>query len=109
MSWFRGEEKSIPVWVVEDQLSAMRLWQYGLTAVALLGTHISHERAVEIKSVSDDVFLALDKDATAKSIGYASTFRYVLNTKVVALSKDVKDMDSNELSNLLKTGCSEWS
>lgn len=87
--------------MVEDQFSAMRLWQEGLSAVALLGTHINHERAVEISSVSSDVFLALDKDATAKSIGYAAQFRYAFNAKVVALSKDIKDMGQEELKEFL--------
>ena len=89
------------VWVVEDQFSAMRLWQHGLSAVALLGTHINHERAVEISSVSNDVFLALDKDATAKAIEYATKFRYAFNAKVVALTRDIKDQTEEELKELI--------
>jgi DNA primase len=89
------------VWITEDQFSAMRLWQEGITAVALLGTHINHERAVEISSVSRDVFIALDKDATAKAIQHATQYRYAFDAKVVALTKDVKDMGREELKEFL--------
>jgi DNA primase len=89
------------VWVVEDQWSAMRLWQEGVSAVALLGTHINHERAVEISSVSRDVLIALDKDATARAIQYATQYRYAFNAKVIALEKDIKDTSIEELKQLI--------
>lgn len=87
--------------MVEDQFSAMRLWQEGVSAVALLGTHINHERAVELSSVTRNVVIALDKDATNKAIAHAAQFRYALDAKVVALTKDVKDLDEKELKELL--------
>ncbi len=94
---------SSQIWVVEDQFSAMRLWQESCVAVALLGTHLNHERAIEISSVNPDrVIIALDKDATAKAVGYAQQFRYALNLQVVALSQDIKDLDEESLKELIK-------
>jgi hypothetical protein len=108
MSWFRAPEvgrllEHPLAWVVEDQFSAMRLWQEDVTAVALLGTHLNHERAIEISSVNPDrVIIALDKDATAKAVGYAQQFRYALNLQVVALRQDIKDLDEESLKELIK-------
>lgn len=102
LSWFRvSPEREQRVWVVEDQFSAIRLWQEDITAVALLGTGMNHGQAIEISSVSRDVFIALDKDATAKAIQHATQYRYAFNAKVVALSKDVKDMAREELKEFL--------
>lgn len=83
----------------------MRLWQEGLSAVALLGTHLNHSRVVEIGSVAGHapVLLALDRDATNKSVEYAATFRYALNLRVVALTKDIKDMNAEELNEVIRS------
>lgn len=79
--------------IVEDQISAMRCWQLGYDAVALLGADITAERAQEIESrrfPQSSVFLALDGDMWAKACSYAKQLSWI--SKVVMLEDDIKDM-----------------
>ena len=82
--------------LVEDQASAMRLWQIGVTGVALMGTSISNDKAEEIKMMAGTVrrvHLCLDADATDKTVGYLKRFPWMVGHR---LTKDFKnDTDEN--------------
>lgn len=87
--------------VVEDQLSAIRSSVY-LTSVALLGTHLNIERAVEIKKHSKGrVFLALDADAWNKTVEYVAEFRWLLDLIPIKLGKDLKNLNEQELKEFI--------
>lgn len=82
--------------LVEDQLSAMRLWQLGYNAVALLGASVSDERAVEIeRNQVVPVWLALDADAFAAGCMAAKRRHWI--DRVVLLERDIKDITDEEI------------
>lgn len=88
--------------VVEDQFSAIRASDY-LNAVALLGTHLDDIRAEEIKaSKLSPIYLALDKDAWNKTIKYCIQYRSMLGLIPLRLEKDIKNMTTEELDQLMK-------
>lgn len=80
------------VWLVEDQISALKLAAKGIRAVALLGTNITLEALSEIQKQAESVVIALDADATAKAFRlarkYGSAFK---SCQVKILTKDIKD------------------
>jgi len=82
--------------IVEDQLSAMRCWQLGYTAVALLGVNLNSDKAAEIRSTCADMrtLLALDADAFSKALGYAKKYSWL---QPVRLEKDLKDSSDAEI------------
>lgn len=102
ISWYRVPRPSAPQWsdviLVEDQMSAIKLADHGYNACALLGTSLNAEAVAEIQSVSKDIKLALDADATATAFKLArkwqSAFRSCI---VVVLTRDVKDMSTGEI------------
>lgn len=89
------------VLVVEDQLSAIRASEY-VPTVALLGTHLSWDRVIELAAYTDKVYLALDKDATTKSFEYQKKFGTFLPIVVVPLEKDLKNLAPDQLIDKLK-------
>ncbi len=91
-----------PVLIVEDQLSAIRASKY-ITAVALLGTHISDHKLSEIKKTgTSSVVLALDEDATSKSAGYVTRLSGLFDrVRMRYLKKDLKDCTDEELVDVL--------
>lgn len=83
--------------VVEDAYSALRASKY-MTGVALLGTHLNVERVEAIKDIrAEQVKLALDADMAHKTIKYVRQYRNVLPMHPVLLSKDLKNMNEEEL------------
>jgi hypothetical protein len=83
--------------IVEDQLSAMRLWQLGIASVALLGTNLSRRKYREIMEVSGGgrpPILALDKDAFKGAVGYARKFGKIT---LALLERDIKDISDDEI------------
>lgn len=100
ISWFTNRDTD-KVIIVEDQFSAIRASHY-LTSVALLGTNLNEERLYEIRRTKPTkVYLALDPDAFAVSVKYATRFRSLLPMTLVKLPKDVKDMAHEELEELI--------
>lgn len=86
------------VTVVEDIPSAFRLADAGIRAVALCGTHVSSDAAIELASNTDSIRWALDKDATRKAVEHCRDFRYMFrHSSVALLPKDVKDMTRQEV------------
>lgn len=82
--------------LVEDQLSAMRAWQLGWNAVALLGAEVSIDRAVELtKHASPPIVLALDADAFSEACHIAKRHSWI--DRVVLLRDDIKDASDAEI------------
>lgn len=110
MAWYLRPEVAIQntegkcntVVLVEDMVSALKASRFYPTA-ALLGTFINPSMLLEILSVSDNIVICLDKDATQKAYEYSEQFAVYGNFRTVPLSKgiDIKDMNEEELG--------EWS
>jgi hypothetical protein len=82
-----------PIVVVEDWVSAEKVSQVAI-GVALNGTHMGMDAACEIAehSLSRPVIFALDRDAFAKSVQYASKYGGMFKNRprVWRLDKDLK-------------------
>jgi hypothetical protein len=103
IGWY-GDPIVLPtVVIVEDHWSAMRLSQdchLQVRPVALMGTHLSLDGAMEIAKERPAVVIwALDKDATASAFrqsgGHALGFG--CKSLVIPIHKDLKDMHDEEL------------
>lgn len=96
LAWYREIDRTHLV-VVEDTLSAIRCWQLGYTACALLGATISPDKWQEIYGVSKgctgNILLALDRDKFSEAVGYAK--KYPLQP--VLLDADLKDCTDDEI------------
>jgi hypothetical protein len=94
LAWYSYPASDIVL--VEDQISAMRLWQIGYTGVALMGTSISTDKAEEIKMMAGTlrkVRLCLDADATDRTLSYLKRFPWMVGHR---LERDFKnDTDEN--------------
>lgn len=90
--------------VVEDQISAIRVWQLGIPAVALLGTHMNMRRIRAIQRIgTDGVVIALDEDATDKAFAMAQRWSLAFKScRVAMLDTDIKDMDDEEIIDILQ-------
>lgn len=94
--------------LVEDQISAVRM-AAKLNTVALLGTVLSLDKVNEIvteftsKREDSFVIMCLDKDATTKAIQYRKHYGLALRNFIpIFLSKDIKDMQFVEFTDLVK-------
>lgn len=87
--WYSVEDNSRVV-LVEDMFSAQKLQQSGIPCACLLGTHLGLDKVREILTQTDQVSLALDKDAYSKSIGYAVQYKHLLDFRVWKLERDLK-------------------
>jgi hypothetical protein len=88
--------------IVEDCLSAMRLWRLQFTAVALLGTSLSPAKLEEIKAVTGSrkkIVVALDGDAAAKAVSWTRAKH--ANLHPVKLWRDIKDSTDDEIKAVL--------
>ena len=84
--------------MVEDVPSAFRLAAAGERAVALCGTHVSADAAMELAAHTNKVRWALDRDATRKAVEHCRAFRYMFSeSRTALLDKDVKDMTEAEV------------
>lgn len=106
LAWFlANQSEHNPLYIVEDIYSALRLWQAGVHAVALIGTHLNTDRVREIglmaKALDVQPFLALDLDAFGLSVKYAIEYRDMCRMTATKINKDVKDMSEQELNDFL--------
>lgn len=99
-SWYRpiGRPAVPNTVLVEDIPSAIRASEY-MTAVALLGTNVPKDAAMEIaEHKRGRIIVALDADATAQAIRLAADNALLWGDVGVAiLTKDLKDMTEEEL------------
>jgi hypothetical protein len=101
-AWFVNEHPHDMV-VVEDVLSAMRCYQLGYVAIALLGTNLSRAKEREIVecAAGDKVLLALDNDAFGRAIKVAQRNpRFI----PILLDRDLKDITDEEILEVLEVG-----
>lgn len=76
--------------LVEDVFSAMKVARQ-FVCVALLGTHVTIENLFELLRYSDNIIVALDKDATKLALDYKQKFRFLApQMQVAILEKDLK-------------------
>ena len=92
-----------PIILVEDQLSACKLAGLGYSAIALLGTNLSTAKFGHMRGVimGRRILLALDNDATDKSLRYASKYAHLARITPVLLEEDIKTMDNEEIHELM--------
>jgi len=97
-----GDHKTAePLWIVEDTPSAIRLARY-VPSCALLGTYMTDAALGLIKQRWSNVVMALDNDATHKAIAMQKNLSLLFgNFRVQQLSKDVKDLNEEELVELI--------
>lgn len=113
-SWYHTQSRTggydKGVFLVEDQLSAMRLIEYfeaelpsdSASAVALLGTGVNASKVAEIQRQKPcRVSICLDKDATGAAFAMARKWGQAFNhTRVIVLEKDIKDCSDDEIAEL---------
>lgn len=101
MSWYKTTPYA-PTVVVEDIPSAIRASKY-VNAVTLLGTGVGILRAQEIaKYATRPIIVALDEDATNLSFRWAHKYSLLWgDVRVLPLSKDLKNMNQEELQRIL--------
>ena len=100
-SWYKTTPGA-PTVLVEDIPSAVRASMY-VNSVALLGTGIGADRALEIAEYAPKpIVVALDQDATAMSFRWARKYSLMWeDVKVLPLTRDMKNMTEDELCELL--------
>lgn len=102
LSWTPTGDFYDGVWLVEDQISAWKLWDVAsVRAVALLGTDLSAEKVAEIQKHANHVTIALDADATAKAFILARKWGAAFQScRVWILTRDIKDMSAKDIQRM---------
>lgn len=98
LGWFWTEaSKPERIVVVEDVFSAMRVARHYF-GIALLGTNMSRDDLFEILKGSDNIVLALDRDATTKALEYQAKYKFIApQMQVAILEKDLKSCTDLEI------------
>jgi hypothetical protein len=101
-SFYLHDNDKHGIWIVEDQISAIRANKY-VNSCALLGSHMQESLVMCLKNNGfKHITLALDKDAFAKSLIYQKKFNAMFNSfKVCKLEKDIKNMSPSDLDVLM--------
>lgn len=90
-----------PVVIVEDYMSAARLWTEGFYAVALGGTHIQDKAIVELAERFRHVRVVLDEDAWNKCVSMSHQLGpFFQRCFPVPIPCDPKDMDGYKMKEL---------
>jgi len=84
--------------LVEDAISAAAV-SHIADGLAILGTHIP-DHFIDILYSYDYLVIALDADATGKSIDYQQYLNTFVPTRIVVLKKDLKDMTREQIDDL---------
>lgn len=75
----------------------------GFRSVSLMGTNLNLDKLLDLLRVSESIVLALDRDATDKSVKYAK--RYALlapGMKVLPLERDLKYEDTTTIRKMVE-------
>lgn len=107
--WYRYGNSSLPFYcgssstaiVLEDCASACSVSALA-TGVALLGTNLL-EPHIEMLRRYERVFVALDKDATDKAVSMVKVLCRQVPTKLMVLSRDLKNLTKEELDDFLRS------
>lgn len=94
------KHKHTDVVLVEDCASACNA-SLIMDSIALLGTTLKSEHIDEVLKY-ENIFIALDEDATTKSIKIYDTLSLLRACKIIPLKKDLKYCTIYELERLLK-------
>lgn len=95
--------------IVEDCLSALKVQSTGAYSFALLGTHLDHERAYEIRSVSPHLVLALDKGTLVLALEYRNKFADLFDKITIwTLDKDLKYVTRERIGRALADGKTDF-
>jgi hypothetical protein len=86
--------------VVEDCASSCAISNL-TTGMALLGTNLLPEHVCLLQNYRK-VFVALDKDATDKALDMVRTLHNKVNTKLVILTQDLKNMKGDERDEFIR-------
>lgn len=101
----RGVGVGKPVILVEDCLSCLKIREAGADSLALLGTKLTPDAALEIAHAYREVVFCLDNDATVKSVELAKEYNLLFDKVSILVPRvDPKDMPMDELENLLYDG-----
>jgi hypothetical protein len=97
MELFRTRE----VYIVEDNISAIRGARYGDT-VACLSSHLTEKDAVWLSRYYDRAVFALDRDAVSKAIALSKMYGLVFRdgTRTLLLEEDIKDSSDDDVRRL---------
>ena len=76
--------------IVEGPLDAIALWQWGYSAIALIGTAIKDEWLPQFEKL-DRVYICLDSDAPGKEAALVATEKLGLKSRLVRLPEGVDD------------------
>jgi hypothetical protein len=87
--------------LVEDAASACSV-SHLVAGVAVLGTNLLDEHIETLKEY-DQVFVALDKDATDKALGMVKILCRHVPTKLMVLSRDLKNLSKEERDEFLRS------
>ena len=89
--------------LVEDQMSALRCQQEGISAVALLGTGLDNDKVREIAMWKpSEVIIALDADATDEAFKLARKWGLAFKkTRVAVLEQDLKEEAYGDIGEVL--------
>lgn len=91
-----------PIYITEDIVSAIKLFNIGYSSAALLGTHMTEEVARKLRTLADSLVLCLDADAVQKAVQIRDKYKfYFSNIEIKYLQKDIKDTSYEELRRLL--------
>lgn len=105
IGWAGSEAAHGPTVVVEDWVSAEKVAQAGLLAVALNGTLLSNDRAYEIELVSArrraPTVLAFDADAFGRSLEYQVHYPWL---KAARLKIDLKYEPLERIKKVFQSG-----
>jgi len=97
----------VPLILVEDVLSALRLASAGLRAAALLGTNIGPRDLDYLTKNEREIILMLDGDASQKAVNYKRNLSTYFDTFIVVplpYGKDPKDLTDKELKEYFNDG-----
>ena len=102
MSWYRDTRAlaNAAVFVVEDCVSALAMYQMRGCAVSLNGTNLNEHRMDEMLRHKWQVVLMLDADATTKALQYCAKYGPDV-LRVVRLVRDIKNMSTDAVEQLL--------
>lgn len=104
IGWFvprLGAEAGSPIVLVEDVISAMKV-AHQYASVSLMGSHLGMQDLYEVAKVTDNIILALDKDATEKALALQKKYRFICPTmRVMILSKDLKYLPDGDITTMV--------
>ena len=101
--WTQEADYFDGVYLVEDWLSAEKLWETSsVRAVALLGTSLNAPAVAEIQAHANHCVIALDSDATTKAFMLARRWGAAFSSCMVqVLTRDIKDMPAEEIQQMV--------